>query len=346
MREGAYSHKTAAEPDGSDLSVVMACYTEERLPSINAALESLRQQSRKPKQLIVAVDNNKSLADRLRADHDDITVVLNNGNRGASSTRNRGLEVVITPYTAFLDDDETADRDWLLHLRQAFTTADVVGTGGKYETVWRAKKPVWFPDEFAWVVGGSYAGLPTQTASVRNVWSGNMAVRTDVFRQVGGFRTDFGKRGSIPQPEDTDLCIRIAEATGGHWMYVPEAIIHHEVPAHRTSLRFFLARCFAEGYGKALMAHQLGSNSATLMERSYTRRVAGAAARRLRLLRWSAVVQGVAMVLGLLSAGAGYFAARGRVRWPTGVPLLRRAARERTTLVAADARLGGSEPTT
>jgi hypothetical protein len=55
---------------------------------------------------------------------------------------------------------------------------------------------------------------------------GNMAVRTDVFRQVGGFRTDFGKRGSIPQPEDTDLCIRMAEATGGHWMYVPEAITH------------------------------------------------------------------------------------------------------------------------
>ena len=346
MREGAYLQETSPEPDGSDVSVVMACYAEERLPSINAALESLRQQSRQPKQLIVAVDNNKSLAERLRADHDGITVVLNNGNRGASSTRNRGFEVVTTPYTAFLDDDETADPDWLLHLRQAFTTSDVVGTGGKYETVWLAKKPVWFPDEFAWVVGGSYAGLPTQTTSVRNVWSGNMAVRTDVFRQVGGFRTGFGKRGSIPQPEDTDLCIRMAEATGGHWMYVPEAIIHHEVPAHRASLRFFLTRCFAEGYGKALMAHQLGSNAATLMERSYTRRVARAAAHRLRFLRWSALVQGIAMVLGLLSAGAGYFAARGRLRWPTGVPLLRRAAREDTTLVAADARLGGSEPTT
>jgi glycosyltransferase involved in cell wall biosynthesis len=312
----------------------MACYTEERLPNINAALESLHQQSRRPTQLIVAVDNNKSLADRLRADHDGITVVLNNGNRGASSTRNRGFEVVTTPYTAFLDDDETADRDWLLHLTQAFTTADVVGTGGKYETVWRAKKPMWFPDEFAWVVGGSYAGLPTQTTSVRNVWSGNMAVRTDIFLQVGGFRTDFGKRGSIPQPEDTDLCIRMAEAAGGHWVYVPEAIIHHEVPAHRASLRFFLARCFAEGYGKALMA------------RAYARRVVGAAARRLRLLRWSALVQGLVMVFGLLSAGAGYLAARGQLRWPTRMPLLRHAAPEGTTLVAAGARMGESEPTT
>jgi GT2 family glycosyltransferase len=346
MREGAHLQETSPKPDGSDVSVVMACYTEARLPNINAALESLHQQSRRPTQLIVAVDNNKSLADRLRADHGGITVVLNNGNRGASSTRNRGFEVVTTPYTAFLDDDETADRDWLLHLTQAFTTADVVGTGGKYETVWRAKKPMWFPDEFAWVVGGSYAGLPTQTTSVRNVWSGNMAVRTDIFLQVGGFRTDFGKRGSIPQPEDTDLCIRMAEAAGGHWVYVPEAIIHHEVPAHRASLRFFLARCFAEGYGKALMAHHLGSNSATRMERAYARRVVGAAARRLRLLRWSALVQGLVMVFGLLSAGAGYLAARGQLRWPTRMPLLRHAAPEGTTLVAAGARMGESEPTT
>ncbi|OBF40827.1 hypothetical protein A5724_07170 [Mycobacterium sp. ACS1612] len=287
----------------------MACYTEERLPSINAALESLRHQSRQPKQLVVAVDNNESLADRLRAENDGITVVLNTGSRGASSTRNRGLEVVTTPYTAFLDDDETADRDWLLHLRQAFTTSDVVGTGGKYETVWLSKKPPWFPEEFAWVVGGSYLGLPTEATPVRNVWSGNMAVRTDVFRQVGGFRTDFGKRGAIPQPEDTDLCIRMAAATGGHWMYVPEAIIYHEVPTQRATLRFFITRCFAEGFGKALMARHLASKSATLEERSYTRRVAKAAARRLRSMRWPAVVQGIAMVLGLFSAGVGYFAA-------------------------------------
>src|ERR1700738_2391250 len=135
MREGAHLQETSPKPDGSAVSVVMACYTEERLPNINAALESLHRQSRRPTQLIVAVDNNKSLADRLRADHDGITVVRTTGNRGASSTRNRGFEVVTTPYTAFLDDDETADRDWLLHLTQAFTTADVVGTGGKYETV-------------------------------------------------------------------------------------------------------------------------------------------------------------------------------------------------------------------
>jgi GT2 family glycosyltransferase len=303
--------------DGFDISVVMACHTEKRLPSINTALESLRRQSRQPRQLIVAVDNNQSLADRLRAEHAGITVVVNNGSRGASSTRNCGIEAVTTPYAAFLDDDETADRDWLLRLRQAFTDPDVVGTGGRYEAVWSTRKPMWFPDEFAWVVGGSYTGLPTQTTSVRNVWSGNMAVRTDVFRRVGGFRTDFGKRGSLSQPEDTDLCIRMAQTAGGQWMYVPEAVIHHEVPAHRASLRFFIARCFIEGYGKAVMAHHLGSSSATQVERAYTRRVVRAAAGRLRVLHWSTFSQGIAMGLGLLSAGAGYLAALTRLRWST-----------------------------
>lgn len=62
---------------------------------------------------------------------------------------------------------------------------------------------------------GSYEGLPTVTAAVRNVWWGNMAVRTGTFRNAGGFRADFGKRGSIAEPEDTDLCVRMAATTGG-----------------------------------------------------------------------------------------------------------------------------------
>jgi GT2 family glycosyltransferase len=76
---------------------------------------------------------------------------------------------------------------------------------------------------------GAYEGLPTVTAPVRNVWSGNMAVRTDAFRKLGGFRTYFGKCRSTSQPEDTDLCMRMAAATGGPWMYVPTAAVNHIV---------------------------------------------------------------------------------------------------------------------
>lgn len=293
--------------DDVDVSVVIACYTEERLGRIESALTSLRKQSLEPRQVIVAVDNNPSLVNRLVDQFDWVTVVLNTGGRGASATRNRGVQAVGTPYTAFLDDDETADPDWLLELMRPFADAGVVGTGGKYEPVWAAGKPEWFPDEFAWVVGGAYEGLPTVTSRVRNVWSGNMAVRTDAFRRVGGFRTEFGKQDAAAEPEDTDLCIRMAAASGGHWVYVPSAVINHDVPAGRASLRFFVSRCFAEGRGKAAMCGKLGSSSAIDTERDYVRNSARTAARRLISLRW---FQGLAMLLGLASAGVGYATVR------------------------------------
>lgn len=294
-----------------DISVVLACYAEHRLPSIRAALVSVREQSLAPAKIIVAVDNNARLADLLSDEFGWIELVRNDDGRGASATRNRGVSAVQTPFTAFLDDDETADQDWLLTLTRPFVDPGVVGTGGKYEPSWRTSKPGWFPDEFAWVVGGSYQGLPTETAPIRNVWSGNMAVRTNEFRAVGGFRTDFGKRGAIPQPEDTDLCIRMAAASGGHWMYVPGAVIHHDVPADRASLGFFVRRCYAEGAGKAAMQRVLADGSAVSTEHDYVRTVFVEALRRSTGRRPSARRQGAVMLAGLASAGVGY--ARGLV---------------------------------
>lgn len=301
------------------ISVVLACYTEERLDSIRAALTSLRRQVLAPRGVIVAVDNCESLACRLAREFTDITVVLNRGDRGASATRNRGVEMVDTEFTAFLDDDETADPGWLLELTRPFADPQVVGTGGRCIPAWPSAKPDWFPDEFTWVVGGAYQGLPTVTSRVRNVWSGNMAVRTAKFRQVGGFRTDFGKRGSVPQPEDTELCIRMAAATGGQWMYVPSAVITHEVPPVRTSVSFLVARCFAEGMGKASMSDKIQLRSSIDTERDYVRNTTRAALRRFLSARWMSSLQGAVMLIGLASAAVGYAAARLR-RGPKPAP--------------------------
>jgi GT2 family glycosyltransferase len=304
-REAHGPEPGAVEHTGVDVSVVLTCYTEDRIASIRSALASLRAQSLKPRAVVIAVDNNAPLARRLEDEFDWTAVVLNDGQRGASATRNRGAAGVDTQYTAFLDDDEVADQDWLLALTRPFDQDDVVGTGGKYEPAWSSAQPAWFPDEFAWVVGGAYEGMPTATAPVRNVWSGNMAVRTDALRQVGGFRADFGKRGSIPQPEDTDFCIRVSDATDRQWMYVPSAVVFHQVPPQRESLTFFASRCYAEGAGKALLRRHLEPRAIEI-EHDYVRATAVAALRRLLLFNSTALMQALAMLLGLASAGVGY----------------------------------------
>ena len=302
-----------------DVSVVLACYTEKRLENIRAALVSLRKQTLEPRQVIVAVDNNAALGTLLSREFDWATVVENSGGRGASYARNRGVEEVNSEFTAFLDDDEIADPDWLLELTKPFGDEQVVGTGGAYEPAWETVRPTWFPDEFAWVVGGAYTGLPTETAPIRNVWSGNMCVRTAMFREVGGFRTDFGKQGTASQPEDTDLCIRMATESGRHWMYVPSAVILHEVPRDRASFAFFIRRCFSEGAGKAAMRAKL-DGSVVSTEHDYVRRTAISGLRQIATMTSAGAVHGVVILLGLASAAMGYAVGTSR-------PLMAKACR-------------------
>ena len=141
--------------------------------------------------------------------------------------------------------------------------------------------------------------MPTSPALVRNVWSGNMVVRTDVFQQVGGFRLGFGKVGSQARPEDTDLCIRMAGAVpGGRWMYLPDALIDHHVPMARGTFRYFLTRSYSEGRGKVELARLFGKQKVLGEERRYLTHVLP-----------SGVGQGLATaargdVSGLLRAGA------------------------------------------
>lgn len=301
-----------------DVTVVVACHDVRRLSRLERALDSLERQIRPAADVVVAVDHNPELAAELLRRRPGLTVVQNlDGVRGASATRNRGVAASSTAFTAFLDDDEIAEPDWLARLLEPFADPAVVGTGGRYAPDWRAGKPGWFPDEFAWVVGGAYTGMPTRTARVRNVWSGNMSVRTAAFRAVGGFDETFGKVGGDSRPEDTDLCIRMA-AERGHWMYVPGAVIHHEVTADRSTLRFYLRRCHAEGRGKIEMRDGLGAG-ALGAESQYLRRVVPLGVVAHLKAGPRGAVRAAAILLGLAWAGAG----------ATGAVVRRRRARPR-----------------
>ena len=191
-----------------------------------------------------------------------------------------------------------------------FSDPNVVGAGGGITPAWAInKQPRWMPDEFLWAVGGSYSGMPTRTAPIRNVWSANMVVRRETFLAVGGFRVGFGKLGSRNRPEDTELCLRMSALDGGHWMYVPNAIIRHEVPAMRSTFRWFLHRCYAEGRGKVQMAGLHHGGDTLGAEKVYLRSLPKAVARNLGVaLRGRGVdhaLRAGGVVAGVAAAGFG-----------------------------------------
>jgi polysaccharide pyruvyl transferase WcaK-like protein len=284
---------------------------------------SILTQTVKVLETIVVIDHNPNLLDRARRELPGVVVVPNVRNRGASGARNSGVAASHGEVIAFLDDDAVAYPSWLEAMLPYFAKPDVVGVGCQVLPVWTGDRPRWFPQEFDWAVGGAYRGMPEKVAPVRNVWSCGMAVSRPVFDAIGGFRDDFGKVGSRSRPEDTDLCLRAAEARpGGTWVYEPTAIVGHHVPPDRTTLGFFLRRCLLEGSGKAALAALNGASESTSAERLYTRRVLPrGVARGLRDTvcgDMSGALRSIAIAAGFSFAAAGFMAGRaaGVIRRP------------------------------
>ena len=263
------------------VSIVIPTHSEQRWSALVRTVASAKSQQYAPAEIVVVVDHNPALYLRARRDLGGVTVLENLYSQGVSGNRNTGAFHTHTSLIAFLDDDTVAGPGWLGSLVAPFTDPAVIGTGGGINPDYEGKSPRWLPDEFLWAVGGSYAGMPTTTARIRNVWSASMVVRREAFLAVGGFRTGFGKLGSQNRPEDTELCLRMSAHSGGHWMYVPEATIRHSVPASRSTFGFFLRRCYAEGRGKVAMAGLLDGSRSLGSERDYLRSLPRAVVRNL-----------------------------------------------------------------
>jgi glycosyltransferase involved in cell wall biosynthesis len=288
-------------------SVVIAAFASDRWEYLRDAVGSVTAQTRPALETIVVIDHNPDLLARARRELQTATVIPNAGARGASGARNTGVARSRGDVVVFLDDDARATRNWLDRLLGHFADPRVAGVGGRVDPLWATARPRWFPGEFDWAVGASYAGMPAETARVRNVWSNNMAVRRAAFDAAGGFREDFGKVGAVSRPEDTDLCLRV---TSGAWLYEPAGAVGHWVPPQRATFRYFLVRCFNEGRGKAGLAALNGTGTSTSRERGYAVRVLPRAISR--GLRDAArgdgagVARGAAIVAGLGVAAAGF----------------------------------------
>lgn len=254
------------------ISVIICAYADERWVELCAAVRSVRRQFRPADQIVVVIDHNPTLLARAQQELPDLTVVSNTQPRGLSGARNCGIAAASGQIVAFLDDDAVAKPDWLARLAAGYTDPRVLAVGGAIRPRWSTERPHWFPEEFDWVVGCTYRGLPTTTAPVRNLIGANMSLRRSVFSTIGGFEHGIGRLGSLPFGcEETELCIRLRQ----HWptaiiLYEPAAVVDHLVPATRATWRYFARRCFAEGISKARVTRLVGRQDGLSSERGYT----------------------------------------------------------------------------
>jgi glycosyltransferase involved in cell wall biosynthesis len=297
------------------VSVVICAYDSGRLEQLRAAVASVQRQSVPPLELIVVVDNNPELLGRVRAELPAVTSLELTGPRGAGSARNLGVAAASGAVVAFIDDDALAFRDWIERALAWFSEPQVIGVGGAIHPAWE-QRPRWMAEEFHWTVGCTYPGLPTRAAPVRNLIATNMFLRREAFVELAGFREDFGKTGTRSGTEETDLCIRASQRWPGKvWLYDPSVAVTHRVPRARSTVRYFLSRCYDEGVAKAAIVGFLGGHDGLSAERAYTRstlprglaRALGASVRERD--GWG-LARAMSIAAGLAAAAVGYAAGR------------------------------------
>ena len=295
------------------VSVVICAYTEDRWILLVEAIESLKRQTVPPNEIILVIDHNSALLQRVKTQISDVIAIKNSEAPGLSGARNCGISVSRNDIIAFLDDDAFAAPDWLEQICVCYNQVNVMGVGGKIDPLWPKERPGWFPVEFDWVVGCTHNGIPQKITSVRNLIGANMSFKREIFDVLGGFRSEMGRIQSYPAGcEETELCIRANQ----QWphkklLYNPKARVTHHVPSNRANLRYYSSRCYTEGLSKAKVSRLVGAGDGLSSERTYCLRtlpkgIIRALSETFLKGKLNGLMRASAIVFGLLFTTMGY----------------------------------------
>jgi glycosyltransferase involved in cell wall biosynthesis len=239
------------------VSVVVCSYSPALFDDLVDAVNSVLAQTHDDVEVVVVVDGDDALCERVRTrygGHDAVVVHCNEENRGLSLSRNAGVERASGEVVAFMDDDAVAYPDWVERLVALYDRHDAVAAGGRMAGRWVAGKPSFLPAEFYWLVGVTHRGFPTEECEVRNTFGSNISFRREVFEELGGFDPNLGLSGdNNVQGEETEFAARVRRRYGEGVWYDPDAVVEHKVFASRMRPRWLLDRAFWQGYSKRVM---------------------------------------------------------------------------------------------
>ncbi|ATB35806.1 hypothetical protein CYFUS_001220 [Cystobacter fuscus] len=205
------------------LSVIIP--TRERPTLLQRALESVREQTRPPDEVIVVDDGDSPLDDLTSA---DVRCVRQEAPHGAARARNLGASVAVGTMLAFLDDDDTwapsylAEAERLVHAHRlelvltAFLKVKQREDGTREILPEKVPPPTLQPEDFL----------------VRNpgIRGSNLFISRELFLRSGGFDP------SLPSFHDMDLGFRLAGIPGLRYARNEQPrVLFHAHPGPRLS---------------------------------------------------------------------------------------------------------------
>lgn len=236
--------------------VSVAVCTRNRSGVLGGCLESLSTQTVDPATMeVVVVDNGSTDATAhvvTRYQERMNLRYLREPTPGLSRARNLALEHAAGPIVAFLDDDARATPGWLAALLDAFENDGVVAAGGPVVISWPARSPRWVSPAIERWFSGLHLGPAARALSDgEEVFGCNLAVRRDIARGVGGFAVHLGRVGRRLRSGEDRQFLDLVRQAGDDVLYVPDAVVVHEVLPERLHLTWPLRRAYEQGRSDA-----------------------------------------------------------------------------------------------
>jgi glucosyl-dolichyl phosphate glucuronosyltransferase len=210
---------------------------------------------------VIVVDNNSndSTRDVVASRTDSYPVSLRylfEPKQGKSNALNTGLAATAATLIVFTDDDVRVSERWLeASCRPMLDEPALDYTGGPVLPIWERPRPAWLDDRRSDLWGTlaivDYGPEPFVFEDRRRVPLGaNMSVRRTLIDRIGGFDPKLGRTGnSLLGQEQAEFFCR-SRAIGARGLYVPDASLHHHVPATRLTRSYFRRWWFWKGLSK------------------------------------------------------------------------------------------------
>ncbi len=240
------------------ISVIVPTYNRRQL-LVNAVRSIFLQQTAAPFEVLVvdtaSTDGTGETAAELRRDFPALRF-LQTAEPGLHTGRHAGARAAAGEILVYVDDDVVVSPGWLEAVRQSFEDPGVGLVGGRVLPQWEAKPPWWIelfrdPLPGGWTIGFlsliDLGGVPRDIPP-ELVYGCNFSVRRDLLARCGGFHPDSVPRTMIARRGDGESALAQAIGRAGHRArYVPEASIHHRVPAERLTREYFRWRSYCQG---------------------------------------------------------------------------------------------------
>jgi len=236
------------------VSVIIA--TRNRCELLHKLLYALTQQTCAHSSLeIIVADNGSTDRTREVVEGHARTVrvrYLSVPDLGKSHAINAGLAAATGDVIALTDDDVLPAAGWVDAIGDAFAREDCDFVAGRVIPLWEVEPPDWLSPALHGVLAVRDNGIEPRWLNIgENTHimpiGANMAVRADVFKRLGGLRTDLGKlEGTLRTGEDHEFYLRLLHA-GCRGFYEPRAVVQHFVPESRLNRAYFRRWLFQNG---------------------------------------------------------------------------------------------------